>query len=166
MQHFDIYICGYPVQDVDIQSRMSRFDLRISRFDLGYLYAINHSSAASHRSIAWTGQNRCYLRQGVRYCLVWQVVQVWAPLAPAQKRRAPTIEAALRPTGSGAVPTRGMRLLSIRRGGGRQGAATTLSWSSDGGSTGKKTNISGVPAREPKSVYLEHRTREWGQSIL
>ena len=44
----------------------------------------------------------------------------------------------------------------------RPGADKTLSWSSDGGSTGKKANVSGVQAREPKSVYLEHRTREWG----
>ena len=78
-------MCGYPVQDVDIYSRMSRFDSRISRFDLGYLYAINHSSAASHRSIARMRKNRSYLRQGVRYSLVWPVVQVLAQLEPAQK---------------------------------------------------------------------------------
>ena len=97
--HLDISMCGYPVQDVDIYSRISRFDLLISRFDLGYLHAINHSSAASHSSNARTRQNRCHLRQ---------------------------------------------------------------SWSSDGWHTGKKTKVSCIPAREPKSVHLEHRTRECG----
>ena len=47
----------------------------------------------------------------------------------------------------------------VRRGGNRQGAATTLSWSRNGGRTGKKTDVSSVPARKPKSIYLVHRTR-------
>ena len=73
---------------------------------MGYLHAINHFSAASHRSIARTCQNRCHLCQGVRYRLVRPVAQIWAPQAPAKERRAPTIGAALRPTGSGTAPTR------------------------------------------------------------
>ena len=52
----------------------------------------------------------------------------------------------------------------IRRGDGRPGADTTLSWSHDGGRTSKKINVSGVPARVQKSVFKfpQHRTREWG----
>ena len=83
-----------------------------------------------------------------------------APPAPAQERRAPTIQmsigAALLPTGSGPAPT---RLLSYDA-----GADTTLSWSHDGGRTGKEINVSGVPASVQKSVFKfpQHRTREWG----
>ena len=77
------------------------------------------------------------------------------------ERRAPTIGAALLPTGSGPAPT---RLLVIRRGDCRPGADTTVSWRHDGGRTGKKINVSGVPAREQKSVFKfqQHRSREWG----
>ena len=46
----------------------------------------------------------------------------------------------------------------IRRGDGRPGADTTLSWSRDGGRTGKEITVSGVPARVPKSVFPQHRT--------
>ena len=61
----------------------------------------------SHRSIARTRQNRRHLHQGVRYRLVRPVAHVWAPPAMAQERRAlaPTISAALRPTGSGPAQT-------------------------------------------------------------
>ena len=50
----------------------------------------------------------------------------------------------------------------IQRCDGRPGADTTLSWSRDGGRTGKKINVSGVRARVPKSIFQQHRTREWG----
>ena len=73
----------------------------ISRFDLEYLHAINHSSATSHRSIALTQQNRGHLCQGVRSRLVLPLAQVWTPQVPAQEHRAPTIGPALLPTGSG-----------------------------------------------------------------
>ena len=60
---------------------------------------------------------------------------------------------------SGLAPT---RLLSC--GDGRPGADTTSSWSHDGGRTGKKINVSGIPARVQKSVFKipQNRTREWG----
>ena len=61
----------------------------------------------SHGRVRW---NRRHLCQGVRCRLVWPgqwpVSQGWAPPAPAQERRAPTIGSALRPTGSGPAPTR------------------------------------------------------------
>ena len=130
----------------------------ITRFDLGYLHAINHSSAASHRSIARTLQNCSHLCQGVCYRLVWQVAQVWAPPAQAQERRAPTIGEALLPTGSGPAST---CLLSYDTAV-MVGRAQTRPCRGAATEGGKKTNVSGVPARVPKSVFPQHRTREWG----
>ena len=70
-----------------------------------------------------------------------------APPAPAQERRAPTIGAAMLPTGSGPAPTR----LLLSYDAVTVGCADTmLSWSHDGGRTGKKINVSGVPARVQK----------------
>ena len=68
MQHLDICMwifcarCGYLFKDI-----LVRFG------EHGYLHAINHSSAASHRSIARARQNSCHLRQGVHYRLVLPV---------------------------------------------------------------------------------------------
>ena len=78
----------------------------MSRFYLGYLHVINHSSASSHRPIAQTCKNCSHQCQGVCYRLVLPVAQVWARQAPAQERRAPTIGAALLPTCSGPATTR------------------------------------------------------------
>ena len=100
----------------------------------------------SHRSIARTRQNRRHLRQGVRYRLVRPVAQVWAPPATAQERRAPTIRAALRPTGSGPAQT---LLLSYVVAVGRaqtrpcRGAATE-----------------GVPARKPMSAAYRQENQK------
>ena len=86
-----------------------------------------------------------HLCQGVCYCLVLPFAQVRAPQAPAQKRRAPTIGPALLPTCSGPAPTRLLSYDAVTR-----------------GRTGKKTNVSSVLARVPKSIFPQHRTREWG----
>ena len=48
-------------------ARMRLAVLQYLHVDLGYLHAINHSSAASHRSIARTRENRSNLCQGVCY---------------------------------------------------------------------------------------------------
>ena len=88
---FQISTCGHPVQNVYL--------LRISRFYLGYLQVINHSSAASHRSITLTRQNCRHPCQVVLtiiyFCLLGSLAQGWAPPAPAQVRREPTIGPAL-----------------------------------------------------------------------
>ena len=77
----------------------------ISRFYLGYLHAINHSSAASHRFIARMLQNCSHLS---KFCYrpALPFAQVWSAQAPAQEHRVPTIGPALLPTGSGQAPTR------------------------------------------------------------
>ena len=79
--------------------------LWISRFYLGYLHAINHSSAASHRFIARMLQNCSHLS---KFCYrpALPFAQVWSAQAPAQEHRVPTIGPALLPTGSGQAPTR------------------------------------------------------------
>ena len=109
---------------------------------MGYLHAINHSSAASQRSIARTRQNCSHLCQGICYRLVLPVAHIWAPQAPAQERRAPTVGAALLPTGSGLAPTRLLLYNTVTVGRAEtrpcRGAATE-----------------DVPARKPTSVAYQ-----------
>ena len=68
----------------------------------------------SHGRVRW---NRRHLCQGVRCRLVWPgqwpVSQGWAPPAPAQERRAPTIGSALSQTSSGPVPAAAFTTLAI-----------------------------------------------------
>ena len=129
----------------------------ISRFYLGYLHAINHSSAASHRFIARMLQNCSHLS---KFCYrpALPFAQVWSAQAPAQEHRVPTIGPALLPTGSGQAPT---RLLSHD--------AETVVRAQARPCRGAATE--GVLARKPmlvaylqsaKSVFPQHRTREWG----
>ena len=148
---------------MDIYSRISRFDLWISRIDLGYLHAIDHSSAASHRSIARTRQNRSHLCQFVRY-------RRWGRPARGPSGGGPGAQGAHHwgsPPPDRQWPNIDAPAAVIRRSGCRQGAAATSLWSRDGGRTYlQETNVSCVTARKPKSVYLEHRTRKWGHCRL
>ena len=80
---------------------------RYLHWDLGYLHAINHFSAASHRSIARTRENRVIDDDNLSSNPAGGAnMGPGAPPAPAQERRAPTIGAALLPIGSGPAPTR------------------------------------------------------------
>ena len=130
---------------------------------MGYLHAINHSSAASHSPLRGRAEIAAIcdiLCQGVCHCLVRSEAQVRAPPAPAQERRAPTIGAgAPQPCSQQQWPCTDTPA-AIRCCDCRPGADTTLLWSHDGGRTSKKINVSGVQARLPKSVFLQHRTRE------
>ena len=53
----------------------------------------------------------------------------------------------------------------IRRGDGRPGADTTLSLSRDGGRTGKKINVSGVPAKVQKKRIAAAQDKGMGPLV-
>ena len=112
----------------------------ISRFNSGHVHAINHSSAACHRSIAQTRQNYSICVKvfvivsptgGVGMgpagaCPGAQGAHHWSSPAPDQQWLGTAAPAAI----------------LVRRCDCRPGADTTLSWSRDGGITGKEINVS------------------------
>ena len=111
----------------------------------GYLHAINHSSAACHRSIARTRQNR----HCVRYSLVRPVAQVSTPPVPAQECRAPTIRAALLLTGSGPTPMLLLQYHAVAVG--RRGAQTRPC---------RGAATEGVQARKPMSAAYRQENQK------
>ena len=147
VQHLDIYMWISPSRCGYLHGYPQGYPCATFRYlhwDLGYLHAINHSSAASHRSIARTRKNRSHLCQGDDDNLSSNLARganmgPGAPPAPAQERRAPTIGAALLPTGSGPAWT---RLLSYY--------AVTVGRAQSRPCRGATTE--GVPARKSMSV--------------
>ena len=176
VQHLDIYMWIPPSRCGYLHGYPHGYPCATFRYllwDLGYLHAINHSGAASHRSIARKRQNqpsmsRCLLST-TTYRLFLQEAQKWAP-APRLRRcpacAGPRCPAGAGPLGrrqrlpSGLAPT---RLLSC--GDGRPGADTTSSWSHDGGRTGKKINVSGVPARVQKAYFRSTGRGNWATGV-
>ena len=160
VKHLDIYMwisrsrCGY-LHRYPQGYPCATFRYLHVDFKLGYLHAINHSSAASHRSIA---------RRAKIAAIFVKVFVIdddnlssspagganmgpGAPPAPAQERRSPTIGAALLPTDSGPAPT---RLLSYN--------AVTVGRAQTRPCRGATTE--GVPSRKSMSVAYRREYRD------